>query len=78
LWQVEALTDSCYQTPNKFTDTPLVKNNSGTTVAFVTPQDEHGVLGKSAQPCTTLLNSEECALSEKKKKKKSATPLRRI
>jgi len=50
LWQVEAFTDICRQTPNKFNITPLVKNNSVTNVAFVTPQDEHGVLGKSATP----------------------------
>jgi len=48
LWQVKALTDSYRQTPNKFTDTPFVKNNSVTNVAFVTLQDQYGVLGESA------------------------------
>jgi len=48
LRQVEALTDTCRLTPNKFTDTPLIKNSSATNVVSVTLQDEHGVLGKSA------------------------------
>ena len=43
MWHVEALTDSCRLNPNKFTDTPLVKNNSATNVSFVTLQLYHGL-----------------------------------
>jgi len=50
LRHVDALTDSRRQNPNKFTDTPLVKDSSVTNVAFVTLQDEHGALGKSTTP----------------------------
>jgi len=50
LRHVEAVTDSCRLTPNKFTDTPLVKNNSATDVSFVTLQLYHGL------PWFTMVN----------------------
>jgi len=50
LRQVEALTDTCRLTPNKFTDTPLIKNSSATNVVSVTLQDEHGVAYLAKMP----------------------------